>query len=171
MQTIQVIQKLENDLFTLDYIKNYLRVDIVEDDIVILNIMNAAISVAEKYLNCCLSKKILQVNVFNNQNVNQFNLNSLNINPINQLNSITNNNQVISYVADGDKILFSKLILGLLSFNITVGIGNACIDNDILNAILLHIIYLYDNNHNGDLTYIPNGVLDVYNLNRKIRFV
>ena len=87
MQTIQVIQKLENDLFTLDYIKNYLRVDIVEDDIVILNIMNAVISVAEKYLNCYLSKKILQVNVFNNQNISQFNLNSLNISPINQLNS------------------------------------------------------------------------------------
>lgn len=154
-------------ILSLNYIKNYLRIDNNCDDDFLQNALLVAISYAEKITGYILGTKTLKTTITlktATQKLNDFPF------IINEIISITNNGEALQatqYQLSNGNILFTKQTSGTIEIEFKTGISATSIPQDIKQAILQHIATMYQNK-NGNYT-IPQAVQNTYSQYKNIR--
>lgn len=162
-----VIEFDATTILSLNYIKNYLRIDNDCDDEFLQNALLTAISYAEKITGYILGVKTLKTTITlqtSTQKLKEFPF------IINEIISITNNGENLQdtdYTVNNGVILFKHQISGTLEIEFKTGMESLSVPQDIKQAILQHIATMYQNK-NGNYT-IPQAVQNTYSQYKNIR--
>jgi len=154
------------ELFPLDYVKNYLRIDNDYDDDFLKNAIATACNYAEKYTNTIIGLKTFNLTFQTDTKINQIEQ-SMNIS---QIVSIKNNNNEIdceNYKLENGKIFLKKALSGYFDITFKAGTPFDEVLIDIRQAIMYHVAKIY-NNKDGDFS-IPQSSIDIYNLYKPIK--
>lgn len=154
-------------ILSLNYIKNYLRIDNNDDDEFLQNALLSAISYAEKMTGYILGIKTLKTTIklkTATQKLKDFPF------IINEIVSIANNGETLQdtqYQLSDGQASFTSQTSGIIEIQFKTGIDAAAIPQDIKQALLQHIATMYQNK-NGNYT-IPQAVQTTYSQYKNIR--
>ena len=154
-------------ILSLNYIKNYLRIDNDCDDEFLQNALLTAISYTETITGYILGIKTLKTQITlktATQKIKDFPY------AVNEVISIINNGenlQSTDYTIDDGEISFTHHISGTLEIEFKTGVESQSIPQDIKQAILQHIATMYQNKHGN--YEIPQAVKNTYSQYKKIR--
>ena len=151
-------------IIELSEVKNFLKVEFEEDDNLIKNLINTAIFQCEKIINKSLLEKTYIYSIYTYQK--KIILPYPTIKTINKIEIITKNNSSLldtnEYFIDNvsNSIIFKNNIQSVYRIDIEYTTNSNLIENDLKQALLMHIAQLYEN-RNGNFT-MPNNVLNIY---------
>lgn len=158
-------------IIELSEVKNFLKVEFEEDDNLIKNLINTAIFQCEKIINKSLLEKTYIYSIYTYQK--KIILPYPTIKTINKIEIITKNNSSLldtnEYFIDNvsNSIIFKNNIQSVYRIDIEYTTNSNLIENDLKQALLMHIAQLYEN-RNGNFT-MPNNVLNIYYQHKNIK--
>ena len=158
-------------IIELSEVKNFLKVEFEEDDNLIKNLINTAIFQCEKIINKSLLEKTYIYSIYTYQK--KIILPYPTIKTINKIEIITKNNSSVldtnEYFIDNvsNSIIFKNNIQSVYRIDIEYTTNSNLIENDLKQALLMHIAQLYEN-RNGNFT-MPNNVLNIYYQHKNIK--
>lgn len=158
-------------IIELSEVKNFLKVEFEEDDNLIKNLINTAIFQCEKIINKSLLEKTYIYSIYTYQK--KIILPYPTIKIINKIEIITKNNSSLldtnEYFIDNvsNSIIFKNNIQSVYRIDIEYTTNSNLIENDLKQALLMHIAQLYEN-RNGNFT-MPNNVLNIYYQHKNIK--
>lgn len=167
----QVTEIKPQDIFTLDEVKNFLRVSYDHDDDLINNLISAAIATAEEFIGITILQRQIEFKTYTNNRfcylkyglVHQI----LEISIMKDHNKNILNQDQYSFCASKNKVELSK---SYISTQITVkyvaGMFKETISNSLRQALLMHISIMYERTDNNIL---PNEIRSIYLLKRKYK--
>ena len=170
-EKIKIVEYYTDNIFTIDYIKNYLRIDNNFDDNFLINSIITANNFAEKMINRTICLKKYELSFYTDKNIT--NLKNIDLKipfPVIEINEVLANNNIISgenYEINNYKILFKKDITGEIKITFKAGYYSDEIQEDIKQSMLFHIASIYQNK-SGNCT-IPQVSKEIYSLYRDIR--
>ena len=155
------------NILNVEFVKNYLRIDNSEDDLIIKNYIETAILFAEKYIGIELCDKNIEYSFFISQNTKTLKDDIFKNTNKNSIVSIENNGICIeNFSVENDTISLEECIAGKTNITITKQASFKNISSNLKQALLCHIASMYQNK-DGDCK-IPKTTLQIYNFNKDI---
>ena len=170
-EKIKVIEYYTNNIFNIDYVKNYLRIDNNFDDDFLKNSIITANNFAERSINKTICLKEYKLSFYTKNNIK--NLKKLDLImplPVVEINEVLIDDNVIlseNFEIKNGKIIFSCDISGKIEIIFKAGLYGDEISEDIKQAMLFHIASIYQNK--GGNCSIPQASKDIYNIYRDIK--
>ena len=166
-EKLTTLESNTDNVFSLEYVKNYLRIDNEYDDEFLQEAIKTAITFAEKMINHDISNKKIQYSFIQTLNTKQIAVENKEINDVETLliDGVEKQKDTNFTITNG-KIEFNENISGNILIVFTTNITT--IESDIKQAILFHIANIYQNK--SGLCKVPDASMEIYNMNKQIRF-
>lgn len=169
-----VVEHTNTELWTLEEIKNYLRISYDYDDVIIKNLIISATEAAENYLGLSLNSKTIEF-ISNSQNKRSFNLKYDPIYEILKVCIIKGEDEKDlnpkDYYLNKSHSTFhiNKNLAGKeLKVMFSVGYESSKLPYAIRQGILLHICEMYDKDNDNHAS-LTNAIRNLYSPYKKIR--
>lgn len=170
---IEVLEKSNNQIITLKYAKQYLRVDHDLDDEIIADMINVAIEMAENYIGKKIISSKLRMTIYGKL---PFSL-KLYYGPVSKINSIKIFRENESYYLsidkfhleeDGETLRINRHIISKQAeIEYYNGFDRKDFPASIRQGILEHLARIYDSR--GTDQSLPNSSKNLYQAHKKIR--
>lgn len=143
-RNIAVTQNYNIEIFPLNLIKSYLRIDGSKDDELILFLLNSVIEFAEEKLGIVIGKKDYEYTSYKTNEI------FLPKNEIKTINYVRINNVDVSFTLVGNCLKVRENV-DFYPVKINFTAENINIRNDIKLAILHHLFFIYENRSTEDI--------------------
>ena len=165
-ENLKIIEENILDLISLEYVKNYLRIDNDCDDEFIKNTIYFAYDYAEKTTGKIFGLKKYELTFSTEKSVLKIDKMPIFINEV--FNFSQNNIELTQdeYSLKNGVLFLSKAVSGAIKITFSAG-SNTLLPADIKQAILFHVANIYQNK-NGDCQ-VPQATQEIYGLYRKIK--
>lgn len=155
-------------ILNVEFVKNYLRIDNSEDDLIIKNYIETAVLFAEKYLGIELCDKNVEYSFFILQNTKTLQNDIFrNINKDDIISIENNGTYIENFLVENDIVSFEEGIAGKLNITILKRASFKNISANLKQALLCHIASMYQNK-DGDCE-IPKTTLQIYDFNKDVK--
>ena len=175
MSIIKVISEETNSILSLEEIKNFLRIDFKDDDVLLQKALNTATRQCELKIGQTLNPKIYLMSIYNSLTSDKIKLKCEPIISVEKIehvddNEITTIIPTANYRVNQDLSLikFLNVPTNFYKLDITYKAGYITVPDDLKQGLLFHIAKIYEDK--TGFYPIPKASNNIYKFYQKIKF-